>query len=129
MAEELALQQVLGERGAVLGHEHLVPPFALVVDRAGDQLLAGPRIPVDADGGAGIDHLLQLSEDGLHAIRLTDDVIEADAPLAALEVKVLPAQLLLGDLEFVMEHGVIDGQGCLLAEDQEEIQVALLKNS
>src|SRR5262249_57641328 len=49
-AEQLALQDVLAERGAVQRDERLVPPRAVVVDRLGDQLLAGAALAGDQIG-------------------------------------------------------------------------------
>src|SRR5438270_12862018 len=41
MPEELALQELLGETGAVDGDEGLQPSFAPIVDRPGEELLTG----------------------------------------------------------------------------------------
>ena len=43
VAEELALEQRLGDRGAVDRDERLVGALAVLVEGAGDQLLAGAR--------------------------------------------------------------------------------------
>ena len=43
VAKQLALHQMLGERAAVDGHEGPRGPGAAVMDRPGDELLAGPR--------------------------------------------------------------------------------------
>src|SRR5690606_36724056 len=47
VAEELALQQRLGERGAVDRHERTARPVGELVDRSCHQLLAGPRLASD----------------------------------------------------------------------------------
>ena len=54
VAEELALQQRLGERGAVHHDERtgLAPPA--VVERSGDELLARTRLARDQHGGVGV---------------------------------------------------------------------------
>ena len=41
VAEQLAFEQVLVQGGAIHGHERLVLARAVVVERLGDQLLAG----------------------------------------------------------------------------------------
>ena len=50
VAEQLALQQVLGDGGAVDGQERRLGPQAVLVDGAGDQLLAGAALAGDQDG-------------------------------------------------------------------------------
>ena len=47
VAEQLALQNVLAQGGAVQGHEGLVLPRAVLVDGLGDQLLAGAGLALD----------------------------------------------------------------------------------
>ena len=65
MAEELALQQVLGDRAAVDRHEGALDPLALVVDVPGDELLAGAALPADQDVGLGVGDLGDQIEDPL----------------------------------------------------------------
>ena len=66
VAEQLALEQVLGQRGAVLADEELVAPRALIVHGRGDELLAGAGLALDEHGGARVDDLVELAEDLLH---------------------------------------------------------------
>jgi hypothetical protein len=47
VAEELALEQVLRHRGAVLADEELVAPARAVVHGGGDELLADAGLPLD----------------------------------------------------------------------------------
>ena len=53
VAEQLALQQGLGHRGAVDGHERPAPPLAAFVQRLGDQVLARAALPRDEHGRIG----------------------------------------------------------------------------
>src|SRR5262249_56024178 len=49
--EELALEQCLRDRGAVERDQRLARARAAVVDRLGDELLAGAALAGDQDGG------------------------------------------------------------------------------
>ena len=57
VAEELALGEGRGQGGAVDLHERPVLPRAERVDRVGDQLLAGARLPLDEHRGRHRRHL------------------------------------------------------------------------
>src|SRR5262249_57572151 len=61
VAEELALQQALRDGGAVEGQERRLGPGAVLVDGAGDQLLAGAALAGDQHG----DVLSRDAADGL----------------------------------------------------------------
>ena len=52
-AEQLALDQLARDRRHVDGHERAGPPAPVVVQRAGDQLLAGAALAVDHHGEVG----------------------------------------------------------------------------
>src|SRR5205823_10148783 len=54
VTEELALQQRLGERGAVHDDERTGLPPPAVVEGSGDELLAGTRLARDQHGGVGV---------------------------------------------------------------------------
>jgi hypothetical protein len=54
--EQLGLEELLGERDAVHDDEWLVRSPAPPVDRAGDDLLAGPALAADEHGGIGPGH-------------------------------------------------------------------------
>ena len=53
VAEELALEERLGERGAVDRHERLAGPRAAAVEGAGRHLLAGAALAAQQDGRVG----------------------------------------------------------------------------
>jgi hypothetical protein len=76
VAEELGLDQVLGNGRAVDLDEGPFRPQAAQVQRVGDQLLAGPVFALDQDVGVtcrdGVDELEQLA----HLLALPDDVRE-----------------------------------------------------
>ncbi len=57
VAEELRLQQAVGDRSQIDRHEGLVPARALPVDGARDQLFAGAALAGDEHGGVSLGHL------------------------------------------------------------------------
>ena len=73
MAEQLAFEEVFRDGGAVDGHEGLLVATAVVVDGAGDDLLAGAAFPRDEHGGVGVGDLPDELEHGLHGIGAADD--------------------------------------------------------
>ena len=66
VSEELALDDVGGELGAMKLHEALVPPRRELVDRLRDQLFSRARLPVDQHGGLGGRDLDDLRSELLH---------------------------------------------------------------
>ena len=50
MSEKLRFEQVFIDRGTIHGLEKLVGPQAVLVDRAGDQLLSRAAFAADQDG-------------------------------------------------------------------------------
>ena len=73
VAEELALEERVGDRGAVDRDEGAAAAGRQLVDRAGEELLAGPALTLEQHGGVGRGHPLRL---GLHRAdrrRLPDD--------------------------------------------------------
>ena len=77
VAEQFALEQRLGDRGAVDRQERLVGAVGVLVDRAGDQFLAGAALAEDQHGhvlgGDAADGLVDL----LHGRRAADDRVGA----------------------------------------------------
>src|SRR5262249_1975497 len=73
VAEELALDQLLRDRGAVHLDERLVLPRRVVVERARDELLAGAALAGDEHRrrrvGDALEHVVDLGE----AVRRADD--------------------------------------------------------
>ena len=57
VAEHLALEQRLGQRGAVDRHQRPARPPAVLVDELGDDLLAGAALAADEHRGVGGGHL------------------------------------------------------------------------
>ncbi len=84
VAEEFALEQLRGERGAMDGDEFCLVAVAEVMDGVGDQLLAGAALALDEDGGAGGGDLFDGVEDLLHHGGIADEVLEAEVFLDLL---------------------------------------------
>ena len=124
VAEQLALEQVLRHRRAVLRHEQLVAPARPGSGRRGDQLLAGAGLALDEHGDARVDDLLELLEDLAHRRRLADDVGEAPLLLAALQVLHFAAQLLLGEAQPLHQARVLDRQRRHVGHRGDEIEIA-----
>ena len=102
MAEELALEHVRRNRGAVHRHEQLIPSRRGEVDGAGRDLLARAGLPGEQHARARRRHLRDLRADATHRGAVADQAIGAARQLAAQEV-VLSHQAARG------EHA-IDGQ-------------------
>lgn len=81
VAEELALEEVGGERRAVEGPKRAVAPRGEAVERLRHQFLAGARLPADEDrvvaGGHPLDHAEELLHRGIGG----DNPVELDRPL------------------------------------------------
>ena len=85
--EQLALEQVLGEGGAVDGDEGLLRPVARQVEGPRDEGLARARLSLEEHGEIGAADLLHQLEQAHHLGILGHHVGEVDAGrLAALEV-------------------------------------------
>ena len=93
VAEEFALQQVLRQRSAIHGHEGLGPAQAVVMNRAGDQLLAGAAFAGDEHGGVGCRALRDQPVHLLHPRARPDHVVQAVPGIhGELEIQVLLPQ-------------------------------------
>ena len=109
VAEQLALDEVLGHGGAVEGDDPLALAGAVLVNGLGDQLLAGAAFAVDQHGGVGRGDPLQPVDHRLHLAAGVDDPLEAEPlvePLA--ELGVLPLEA--------------DRVGCLLADRPQAVR-------
>ena len=73
--EELALEQVLGDRGAVDGQQALLAALAVAVDGAGDKFLAAAALAGDKHRGVAHGHAADHLEHRLHRLGLADDVV------------------------------------------------------
>ncbi len=78
MAEELVLQQVVGDRRAVDRQEHLAGCRSDGMQRAGDQLLAGARFTGDQHGAPRGSNLADQGLDRLHRRALADQGLDVD---------------------------------------------------
>ena len=79
VAEELALEQMLRDGRAIDGDEPLRAPLAVVVNGAGDELLARAALAGDHHRGVAVRDAADHLEDLLHGDRLADDA-SPDAP-------------------------------------------------
>src|SRR2546423_1336932 len=75
VAEELALDELGGDGGAVHLHKGAAGQRRLLVDGAGDELLAGPALAGDEDAALGRRHLGDLPEELLHDRRRADHLV------------------------------------------------------
>jgi hypothetical protein len=92
MAEQLALQKLLGERRAVQTDERAGGPAGIEMDRPRDQLLADAALAPDEHRGVRGGHARHQRQDLLHPAALADDPLQA-VPLDELSLK-------LADLAF-----------------------------
>src|SRR5688572_3231374 len=74
VAEQLALEQSLGERGAVQLDEGARGPRTLLVDGLGNELLAGATLTGDEYGRPRWRDLIDHLEQALHLRAIADDV-------------------------------------------------------
>src|SRR3990170_8057497 len=94
VAEQLALDEGLRDRGAAQRYKRSLPARAVPVDGPGDELLPGPALPDEQDGGVAAGDLLDLLEDLLHAKVAAHNPFDAKTLLQLLSQKpILLAQL------------------------------------
>ena len=130
VAEQLALEQRLRERGAVDGEKRSLGARAGAMDAARDQLLAGSGLALDENGDGRTRGALHEREDRHHARRASDDVGEALAPgEVTAERSHLRAQTLLRLLQAGIELRVLDGDRDATRERFEEAQVRVVERA
>ena len=96
MAEQLRLEQRLGNRRAVHLDERHGALRAAIVDRAGDELLAGAGLAEDQDRALGFGHQLGAPDHLFHRPAAADDAVVVELLVALAEqVAVLGAQPLM----------------------------------
>jgi len=101
VAEQLGLQQRLGQRRAGHADERSRGPPARLVQRPGHQFLAGAAGPLDQHRAALAGHFLDQFEDRVHRRVLADDVLERVVALQPLaQVQILALQVLDLDRPF-----------------------------
>src|SRR5207247_3155205 len=76
VAEQLALEQRIGDRRAVHRDERLAAPRGEVVDTARHELFPRPRLPLDQDGRGDRSNMLDLDETLLDGRVITYDSVE-----------------------------------------------------
>jgi len=98
MAEQLGLEDRLGQRRAVGRDEAGVDPGAVLVNVAGEQLLAGPALAEQQHGRRRVRGLLGDLEGRAHDLRVADDRLGRDRGELGLELAV-----------FFDELGLVEG--------------------
>ena len=75
MAEQLGLEERLGQRGARHFHHGAAAPVRVEVERLRDQLFAGAALAGDEDGRVSLRDLADGLVDLLHRRRVADDAL------------------------------------------------------
>jgi hypothetical protein len=75
MAKELDFEQSRGDGRAVHLDERTPAATVAIVDRPGDELLAGPGLTENENGGVGRCHDVDLFQDVSQRPALSDDVV------------------------------------------------------
>jgi hypothetical protein len=126
VAEELALDQPGRDRRAVDLRQRPVLARALVVDGAGDQLLAGASLPGDEDGGVGRGDALNSTQHRQQRVAAADHLREVVLVVnLLLQVGVLVLQARLQRRDLLVGRHVLDGQGDLPGDVLQEGDVGL----
>ena len=73
VAEQFAFQKLLGNGGAIDREERLLAAVAVMINRAGDEFLAGAAFAGDERGGVGAGDLADELEHLLHRLAAPDD--------------------------------------------------------
>jgi hypothetical protein len=130
MSEELALQEILGHRRAVLGDEELIAAFRSVVQRRRDELFAGSGLPLDEDRDPRLHHFFELPEQRQHGLALTEDLLFAALPLffAALQEGVFLVETVFGRHQPLDELAALDGERGIGREHGENLDVVLAQH-
>ena len=124
VAEQLRLDQAVGQRRAAHLDERLVGARRVVVDGVRDQLLAGARLAANQHGGVGRGHLRHLLVHLAHRPAGADDAREVVALLQLLaQVRVLVDQPLLVFLDQPLD---LDRLRDARRDDAEELDVAVV---
>ena len=97
VAEELAADELLGDRAGVHGDERAVAAAASVVDRARDELLAGAALADDQDRRHRRGDALDPREDVAHLLRAADHPLEDQGAVLVLLFVVGLAHVVAGE--------------------------------
>src|SRR5262249_43974675 len=89
VAEELALEERLGDRAAVLRVEAAAAARRVAVDRARDELVARARLAADEDRHVERDHAVERLEEVIHARRARDDLVVAEPEAARVGARLV----------------------------------------
>ena len=101
MTEQLGLEEVLRQRAAAQRDEGAVLALAEGMDRLGDALLAGARLPLDLHGRLRRRDGAHALEDLVHRVGGTDDAVEGPG-LTGVQL-LAQAAILLGEVRDLPE--------------------------
>ncbi len=104
VAEQFALHQIFGQRGAVDFDERPILAGRVMMNGARDHILADAAFAAQQNGGAGGRHALNGGEDFAHGRAAADDVVEFVA-LAQLRAQLAIFVAQRADLERFVHHG------------------------
>ncbi len=103
MSEQLTLEQILGNGRTIHLDQGVILPRAVVMDRPGSQILAGPCLPGDENGGIRLGDPLNLLHEGLDGRGGAEDPADPESfPQFFFEPKVL-------FLEILVLQGLLEG--------------------
>ena len=128
VAEQLRVDQLVGDRAAIDADERPLGTRRAVVDCAGDQLLARARLAEDEHGHVGAGDQLDALHDGLQPRLGADDhVAELVASQAVQQRAFLGFRRLAQGGHFAEAMMVAQGDGEGLQEDLDEFGMARLE--
>ena len=125
VAEQIALQQPGGHRGAVHLHHPPTVSSAEVMNGAGDKLFAGAGFAEDQHGAVALRHHLDLLEHIVHRLAAADNLPEFALDIIELlgEGEVLIHQPLFQALNFAVGEGVIDSDRHPLGDLPQQLEI------
>src|SRR5262245_18145838 len=124
VAEQLAFQEPRRDGRAVELDESPVPPRTQIVKGAGDQLLAGARLPADEHGGARRCHSLDLLQHPAQSGALPNNLIEIVIPSNLLpKVEILLGQPVFQFGDLLVSLHILNRERNLVSDFTEKIHV------
>ena len=128
VAEELGLEQRIGQGSAALGHERLGAAGPVDVDEVGEELLARAGLAEEEHGRLSVEHLARELDGGAEPGVGAHEPVERRRLLAAR--RRLAAEGVVGQVELVAEAGVLPGEAPALGgpshDDQQLVGVPRL---
>jgi hypothetical protein len=122
MAEELGLEQRVGQGPAALGHERLGTARAIDVDEVGEELLAGAGLTEEEHRRVSVEDLARELDRGSEPGVGADEAVERRRLVAAR--RCVAPEGVVGHLELVAQPGILPGEAPALggpAHDEEQL--------